>query len=302
MHVINFYKFRILQFFRILNKDITMLNSLVISFVIIFFVKLPNQNFYLILFLLLFLVIHSNRNDINFLKKIFNKTWYLIIYIEYLFLFSLSLILNKNYSIDYFFFISLIFLFGLIFIPKYKSNFILKLNKIPYYLFEIKSYIRKHFIFCIVTYILFLFSTFHPFSFILMLIISLEYISNIYSEYESKELMQSYFEKFDINFKIKTANVFFNIIFIPIYLLYVLQNYDKLEFLMLFFLILNLFIIERIIIKYKKYDNTKKNDYLFIADIFIITLKSVLILPVLLNLNRNKLICQKNINKYVRNK
>lgn len=46
----------------------------------------------------------------------------------------------------------------------------------------------------------------------------------------------------------------------------------------------------------------KKNDYLFIADIFIITLKSVLILPVLLNLNTNKLICQKNINKYVRNK
>ena len=75
-----------------------------------------------------------------------------------------------------------------------------------------------------------------------MLIISLEYISNIYSEYESKELMQSYFEKFDINFKIKTANVFFNIIFIPIYLLYVLQNYDKLEFLILYFKKSNIFV------------------------------------------------------------
>lgn len=295
---INYISFRFNQFFRAINNNVQLGNTLVVCGIIIFFVKLPNPYLYPLLFLLPIFMFHFQRKDILFLKKIFSY-WQLIILLEYLFMLVLVAVLCKNYVLHYNIIYALLGVFTLPFLKKKETNNILSLTFLPNNFYEIKSTIRKNIVVSIFQLFLFYVSSYHPFTLFLVLIISLEFLSNIYNDFENKELTQSYFSEKSIKYKVKSNLIFLNLLFSPLYIAYVYFNFNSIEYLGYYIVFLNLFVCERILIKYKNYNTTEKSSPLFIANIMSLAMQSALILPSLINIKSSLKKAQSNISKYV---
>ena len=295
---INYISFRFNQFFRAINNNVQLGNTLVVCGIIIFFVKLPNQDLYPLLFLLPIFMFHFQRKDILFLKKIF-AYWQLIILLEYLFILVLVAFLCKNYVYHYNIIYALLGVFTLPFLKKKETNNIISLSFLPNNFYEIKSTIRKNIVVFIFQLFLFYLSSYHPFTLFLVLIISLEFLSNIYNDFENKELIQSYFSEKSIEYKVKSNLIFLNLLFSPLYIAYVYFNFNSIEYLGYYVIFLNLFVAERILLKYKNYSTTENSFSLFIANIMSLAMQSALILPSLINIKNSLKEAQLNISKYV---
>ncbi|AZI55541.1 hypothetical protein EIB75_09895 [Epilithonimonas vandammei] len=295
---INYISFRFNQFFRAINNNVQLGNTLVVCGIIIFFVKLPNQDLYPLLFLLPIFMFHFQRKDILFLKKIF-AYWQLIILLEYLFILVLVAVLCKNYVYHYNIIYALLGVFTLPFLKKKETNNIISLSFLPNNFYEIKSTIRKNIVVFIFQLFLFYLSSYHPFTLFLVLIISLEFLSNIYNDFENKELIQSYFSEKSIEYKVKSNLIFLNLLFSPLYIAYVYFNFNSIEYLGYYVIFMNLFVAERILLKYKNYNTTEKSFSLFIANIMSLAMQSALILPSLINIKNSLKKAQSNISKYV---
>lgn len=295
---INYISFRFNQFFRAINNNVQLGNTLVVCGIIIFFVKLPNQNLYPLLFLLPIFMFHFQRKDILFLKKIF-AYWQLIVLLEYLFILVFVAVLCKNYVYHYNIIYALLGVFTLPFLKKKEANNIISLSFLSNNLYEIKSTIRKNIVVFIFQLFLFYLSSYHPFTLFLVLIISLEFLCNIYNDFENKELIQSYFSEKSIEYKVKSNLIFLNLLFFPLYIAYVYFNFNSIEYLGYYIIFLNLFVTERILLKYKNYNTTEKSFSLFIANIMSLAMQSALILPSLINIKNSLKKAQSNISKYV---
>ena len=295
---INYISFRFNQFFRAINNNVQLGNTLVVCGIIIFFVKLPNPNLYPLLFLLPIFMFHFQRKDILFLKKIF-PYWQLIISLEYLFILVLVAVLCKNYVYHYNIIYALLGVFTLPYLKKKETNSVISLAFLSNNFYEIKSVIRKNIVVFIFQIFLFYLSSYHPFTLFLVLIISLEFLSNIYNDFENKELIQSYFSEKSIEYKVKSNLIILNLLFSPLYLAYSSFNFHAMEYLAYYIIFLNLFITERILLKYKNYNTTEKSFSLFIANIMSLAMQSALILPSLINIKNSLKKAQSNISKYV---
>jgi hypothetical protein len=208
-------------------------------------------------------------------------------------------VLCKNYVLHYNIIYALLGVFTLPFLKKKETNNILSLTFLPNNFYEIKSTIRKNIVVSIFQLFLFYVSSYHPFTLFLVLIISLEFLSNIYNDFENKELTQSYFSEKSIKYKVKSNLIFLNLLFSPLYIAYVYFNFNSIEYLGYYIVFLNLFVCERILIKYKNYNTTEKSSPLFIANIMSLAMQSALILPSLINIKSSLKKAQSNISKYV---
>lgn len=296
-----YLKFRFFQFFRCFNHDINKLNYLFISLIIVLFVKFPNTIFYSLALLFIFFSYHIQRKDLRFVRKLFPVNRSFIIFFEYLLFYLIALFLIKDYQYDLGFGLSLFVLYLIALIPSLKTKRVFSFDFISFHLFEIKSYIRRNLPFCVVLYALLVGSTYHFFTFLLLLIILLDYISNIFLINEPKEIYTLYFSNYSIKDKIKSYSMFFHLLFLPVYIIYIILHYKNLEYLLVFITVFQGFLIERILYKYKNYNPKQKENYLFVTQSFILTVKSFLIFPVLLELRSNIKNCQNIISDYVRN-
>ena len=298
--IFNHFIFRIQQGFRIfnLNPKISLPILLVLGALIA--VKLPSNYYYPSLFFALTLTFHINRKDISFLKKVFVKNWRLIIYIESAIIYAIFLLGNINYKIEKIgislFFTIILFSF---FYPKEKPNFSLKWNFIPDSLFEWRSFLRKNTWFAIIGYVIIILSAYQTALLIFVGIFILDYFSNIYEHNESKEMLEMYFKKHSFEEKLKTNLYFFNILLLPTYLGFLILNYEDSNFLIYYFVFMNLYFLLILTRKYKIYDHKEKTNYYNMGVYLEYFFCSIIIIPAFFVLRENIKTAKRNIKLYV---
>lgn len=259
--IVNYFNFRINQFFRLFNQESDFGTINAIGFLSIIFLNLNQFSF---LFVFPIFLIHFRRKDINFLKKIFPNFWKLLILVEYSLIYLLFILSNIHYkiSINSFFIYSIIIL--IIFIPPYPKSVysFIKWNFIPNTIFEWKSFLREKTLIFIIYFIGLLFSAYHPFTLILMGIFYLDFISNIYKTNENKELLESFFRKHNFSEKLKNNILIFNLTLLPTCVIYIIINYLEIEYLIYYVISMNLYILLIISRKYSIYSHKiKENGY-----------------------------------------
>ena len=143
--LINHFKFRLSQSFRLLNLNPRASIPALLIFIILIVMKLPESDYYPPLFFILTLLFHYERNDIPFLKKVFVASWRWVVGFEAASIYSVLLLGNIHYQFEKtggvcFLLIALSgFLTpGAVTLPAWKWNFI------PEDLFEWKSFLRKN--------------------------------------------------------------------------------------------------------------------------------------------------------------
>lgn len=294
-----YFNFRINQFFRAINKNVALGNCVVIALIVMLYLKLPQQNYYPFFFITPLIIFHFQRKDIPFLKNI-KKSWKIILTIEYLSCLFIISVFSRNYQIEYTLLAPIFVCFILPNIRVMIAPRVIKLSLLPNHLFEIKTAIRKTPILFIFQIILIYASSFHPFTLFFILLFSMEFFSNIYNEIESKELLQFYFLKYDLYYKISSHLLFYNIILLPAYFIYCILDNDPL-YLIIYVIFINLFINQRISLKYESYNHHLKFHPLYITQIIGIALSIVLIIPFLYYCTKSQANAINNINRYVRN-
>lgn len=300
----NHFYFRILQLFRVINYLPNIGAAYVLTFIFILFVKIDTNNIlYPIIFIFPIWTFHLNRKDLLFIKKIFNRKWQLIILIEYLSIFMFFCSVNINYKISYHTIVSGIFIIGITYIKTniFKKNTI-KLGFINPCFFEWKSLIRKNIFIFIAYYTFLLLSVFHPFTLLLFGTIFLDYLSNIFKINESKEMLIACFSKILLKEKIKKNILFLNILLTPIYICYLVKNFDYIDYLAYYILFINTYYILTIVRKYKSYRHNKpENDYNTGVYVKLLII-SFLIIPAFFEIKKNISLANRNIKNYVRNR
>jgi hypothetical protein len=182
-------------------------------------IKLPNAYLYSTLFFVLTILFHFGRKDISFLKKTFVKNWWIIVLLENAFIYLFLLTASINYKYEKLGISLLLVLFAISFIsPKSKPLFSIKWNVVPNYLFEWKSFLRKNSIISIIAVLLLAGSGYDKALMIFCGIFVLDYVSNVYENNESKEMLEMYFRKYDFNFKIRKNLLFYNLLLLPTYI------------------------------------------------------------------------------------
>ncbi|MGM5630031.1 hypothetical protein O2K51_03935 [Apibacter raozihei] len=174
------------------------------------------------------------------------------------------------------------------------------IDLLPVHIFEWKSALRKNIFSYLILYILLFLSSYHPFTYIVMLLLVLSSFIEIYKYLEPKELYKSYFQKFSLVEKYKISLKVFNVIIIPPFILFGFINTLYSEFLLLFFPV-NLFILEIISRKYKNYSDNRRIIEFNPVLLIILLIKSILIVPSLYSIRNNTQIANKKISVYVSN-
>lgn len=300
--IFHHFLFRLKQSLRIFNWMPKISFPLILVLGGLMLLKLPSNNFYPILFFLLVTIFHFNRKDIPFLKKTFIGNWQLILFLENAFIYTLFLLININYKIEY---LGLILLFGFLMLcfvyPKYQRRWLLKWNFIPNYLFEWKSYLRKNSWIAIIIIIISVFSGYHPATLIFFGIFVLEYISMVFENNESKEMLEMYFKKYDIKFKIRKNLLFLNFLLLPSYLVFLIFNYQEIFYLIYYFVFMNLYCFLIITRKYKVYSHKEKTNFYNMGVFLEYFFCSATIIPAIFVLNSNLKSTKENLSNYVGN-
>lgn len=296
------FQFRIDQSFRIFNLNPKVSIPAFLVFGALIFIKLPEPFLYPILYFSIVLIFHINRKDIPFLKKIFIHRFKLIIFLESAVVYTIFLMTNINYRIEKFgvimFAALIVFCF---FQPKSKQFPTLNWNFISNDLFEWKSYFRKNTWIFILTYIILILSAYHRATLILCGIFLLDYISHVYENNESKEMLEVYFKKFSFKDKIYKNTVFFNLLLLPTYIGFLVLNSTDSLYLLYYMLVMNSYFSLIITRKYKLYHHREKSSYFSIAVFIEFFVYSVLIIPAFIMIRLNSKEAQQNIKKYVGN-
>ncbi|WP_073174127.1 hypothetical protein [Chryseobacterium vrystaatense] len=298
--LINHLKFRFYQLFRIFNLDMKVSIPFLLVFILMIAIKLPSDRYYPVLFLMTALVFHWSRKDIPFLKKIFEKSWRLVVILESALIYTVLLLGNIHYKIEEtgLSLFLIIIAFGFFF-PKTKLNPALKWNYIPDHLFEWKSFLRKNTLFSVIGYIIILASSYHPASLIVAGIFVMDYISEIYEPYESKEMLEMYFKKMSLKEKIRKNSLFFNILLLPVNISFMMLNLNDSLYLLYYFVFMNLYFLMVISRKYKLYHYKEKrgchNVMVYIEFLFC----SMTVIPALVIISKNLRNAEQNIKTYV---
>lgn len=296
------FQFRINQSFRIFNLNPKVSIPAFLVFGALIFIKLPEPVLYPILYFSIVLVFHINRKDIPFLKKIFIHRWRLIIFLESAAVYTIFVMTNINYRIEKFGVMIFAALLVFCFIqPKSKLFPTLNWNFISNDLFEWKSYLRKNTWIFILTYMILILSAYHRATLILCGIFLLDYISHVYENNESKEMLEVYFKKISFKDKIYKNTVFFNLVLLPTYIGFVVLNSTDILYLLYYMLLMNSYFSLIITRKYKLYNHREKSSYFSIAVFIEFFVYSVLIIPAFIMIRLNSREAQQNIKKYVGN-
>jgi len=298
----NHLSFRFQQFFRIGNLNPNLGGAFAVQALFLIFVNLNKSVYYQGVFLLPILFLHFRRKDVYFLKKIFFKSWRLVLLIEYFILLLIFNLSNIHYKLDYFVIISLL---GVCFLPLlHISNNIKTFNFdfISNKTFEWKSFLRKQLLTFLIYYLLTIISSYHPFTLLLMGTFFLDFISNIFTYNENKELLEAYFKKYSLKQKLYFNAYLLNLLLLPILIGYIIFNSDEIIYLLYYFIFMNLYYLLIITRKYKNYYHKNKENEYNMGIYLQYLLSSLFIIPAFYFLKQNISSSIQKIKSYARNK
>lgn len=296
------FQFRFNQTFRIFNFNPKVSLPVILIFGALMIIKLPQSFLYSLLYFSIALVFHINRKDIPFLKKIFLKNWRLIVFLESSFIYTIFLMANINYKTEKFGVLMFLALIALSFLePKSKPFPTFQWNFISNHLFEWKSYLRKNTWMFIFTYLILLLSAYNQASLILCGIFLLDYLSHVYENNENKEMFEVYFKKISFKEKIQKNIVFFNVLLLPVYLGYLILNFNESLYLLYYIFFMNCYFLLILTRKYRLYHHHEKANYFSIAVFIEYFVYSMLIIPAFIMIRINTKEAQQNISNYVGN-
>jgi hypothetical protein len=296
----NHFKFRFYQSFRLLNLNPRASVPVLIILGVLIIMKLPESYYYPFLFFILTLLFHYERKDIPFLKKVFVKSWRLIIVLEAAIIYGILLCGNIHYQLEKTALLSLPMLLLLAFVtPRSKPWLALQWNFIPDDLFEWKSFLRKNTWLATLGLILIWGSSYHPIVLILTGTFVLDYISHIYEPNENKEMLEMYFKKYTLKEKLRRNSLFFNTLLLPTYCLFLIFNTAESLYVLYYFVFMNLYVMLILTRKYKQYHYKEKNNYYNIGVFIEYTLCCMTIIPALFLLKNNIKEASQNIKTYV---
>lgn len=265
-------------------------------------VKLPENYYYPILFSVLTAFFHFNRKDVPFLKKVFVRNWRLIIFLENSLIYLIFLLININYNFEKIGIVGIVSISLLSFLfLKSKPNISLKWNFIPNYLFEWKSFLRKYSWFSIIAVAVSTISGYQTATLIFCGVFLLDFLSTIFENNESKEMLEMYFKKFDFNFKIRKNVTFFNLLLLPTYLVFMFFNNTQSQYLIYYMVFMNLYYLLIITRKYKNYNHKERTNNYNMGVYLEYFFCSITIIPAIFVLNSNIKSAKENLNKYVGN-
>ncbi|WP_343680569.1 hypothetical protein [Chryseobacterium arthrosphaerae] len=297
--LINHFKFRLSQSFRLLNLNPRASIPALLIFIILIVMKLPESYYYPPLFFILTLLFHYERKDIPFLKKVFAGSWRWVVGLEAACIYSVLLLGNIHYQFEKtggvcFLLIALSgFLTpGAVTLPAWKWNFI------PEDLFEWKSFLRKNSWMAVLGWMVVLLSCYHPASLLLAGVFALDYVSHIYEPNENKEMLAMYFRKYTLKEKIRRNSLFFNGLLLPAYCLFMILNPAESLYVLYYFAFMNLYFLLILTRKYKKYHYKEKNNYYNMGVYFEYFICSITIIPAILLLKNNIKDAGQNIRTY----
>lgn len=300
----NYFVFRAKYFLRLLNNDLDKVIIYIVFWLLIYFYDFQYEWFYLIYYLIPPLYYHTNRKDISFINKISNNKSYFFIASEYLLfnVFTLFIIYSKTDQ-------KLIQIIGLLislFIPIIKIKNVqwtkkLTLKFIPIDAYEWKAFIRQKPISFLFTYVLFVISSYHPFSLGIMTFMFCGTINSVYSTTEPKEVYCLYFTNRNIDNKVFNSLKFLLKITLPIFILCSIVNASLLYIILLVYCFLFMFHTEIILRKYANYfldfTKNKPTDSMKIIEIIF---SIILVIPWVLNYRQLKKESTLKINNNVR--
>ncbi|UHO40653.1 hypothetical protein H5J24_12250 [Chryseobacterium capnotolerans] len=300
--LINHFKFRFVQVFRIFNLNPKVSIPALLVFVALIAVKLPKHSYYPIIFCVIIALFHAERKDIPFLKKVFVQNWRWIILLEVTIIYTVLLLVNIHYKIERIGLISYLLITSLIFIPSRTKPWLsLEWNIVPNSLFEWKSFLRKNSWKAILGFIIVLFSSYQPAVLIFIGAFVLDFISHIYQPHESKEMLEMYFKKYTLKEKIRKNTLFFNMLLLPTCFSFLILNPYQSLYILYYFAFMNLYLLLMLVRKYKNYNHKNKDSDYNMGIYFEYFLCSMTIIPALFILKSGIKEANQNIKTYVGN-
>ncbi|MEC5394286.1 hypothetical protein [Bergeyella sp. RCAD1439] len=299
--IFSHFLFRIKQGLRIFNLMPKLSFPIILILGGLTIVKLPENDYYPMLFSALTAFFHFNRKDVPFLKKIFVRNWRLILFLENVLLYSFFLLINVNYEFEKIGIIGIIAISFLSFLfLKSKPDISLKWNFVPNHLFEWKSFLRKYSWLSIIVFAISIISGYQTATLIFCGIFLLDF-SAVFGTNESKEMLEMYFKKFDFNFKIRKNLIFLNLLLLPSYLVFIFFNHEQSLYLIYYMAFINLYYLLILTRKYKNYHHKEKTINYNIGIYLEYFFCSITIIPAIFILNSNIKSAKKNLKHYVGN-
>lgn len=274
----NYLKIRLLTLSRNPSLDV-----LVIPIVIIFLFFKINIEYNLIYVLLLFSLLTfylRNKTDFSLLKHFFNKKTYYILNISegiiIVFFISIIGLANTNlsfYSLFLFIILSLIIIIiNTIYHKDKKSNVIIS-GKLNMTNFEFISFFRQNKFYSLFIFICSLACFFHDLFCFVYIYFIIDFLTNVFSSNENKELLSVYFER--ISLKRKFLFILKNVVYI--YIPVIVSSFiNKIDFFIIIysFFVIVLYILLFLSYKYSKYLNKEQKVNISNTELIVLLLLS----------------------------
>lgn len=280
------------------NMDIGVMVSIMLLFLLFF--KTNNNSYYALISSTVLFIIHFTRKDIDFLKNILGKQFYIGIVSEYLIIWifiNLFFIFKEN---NFIFLgnIFICFILPLLKLKKYFANpsFI---NKIPNALLEWKAYMRKNIIIFFSFVLLSVFLGYHPATLVILGLCWLHILLHVYSLQENKEILILQFSRLRLEKKVIYSFLICWIISIPAIINFAFLNPLQKDYIVYFSLYLFLSNYVIIINKYAGYNEKIKVTHVNDADFFKFTLIIGLLIPAIIYIINNRKSALTKIARYV---
>lgn len=304
--MIELRKYLLIKWLSVKNGDSLSGFILLLSLIFISFLKF-NPFITILISTMINVVFYSSKKDYSFLIHFFNRgKIFTILFIEFLLLNSvlvLAILQSKTHVI--FIVIHLILAIS-IFLYSIRvrngSKVVFEFNLIPLKYFELKSYLRHRAYFLVFYIFCFVLIFQDYFLFFLYSMFVMEFFSQIFSNNENKEILNGYFNKKSIRYKIISNVLFILSLFYLITIILTLYLYDKyLVYTIYICLITLLFSALTISHKYQNYNGNIQNNHLGVSKTILYFVLSISIIGAIYKVYYNIKLGSKNINSYVEN-
>ncbi|WKS95020.1 hypothetical protein [Riemerella columbina] len=296
----HFY-FRLNQGLRIFNFNPRQSVAAVLLLAGLMMFKIPDD-LYPLLCLSIVILFHFRRKDILFLKKVFGSAWRWIIGLENVLLYLVLLMLNIHYQLDSGALLTSVPLLLLSFWhPKPKSYALWHWRFIPNSLFEWRTVLRQNPIGFFVIYLLLLSSAYHVSSLVLGGLLIRDFLGVIFIKNENKEILIAYFKRISLRQKIRYNALFFNVLLLPVAIIFLIFNFYRSEYILWYFTFANLYFLLFLTRKYSEYHSKKSENHFDVSVSLVYFIYTITIIPAIWRIFNNYKQGQKNITNYVGN-
>nr|WP_305051205.1 hypothetical protein [Elizabethkingia bruuniana] len=187
------------------------------------------------------------------------------------------------------------------FYPKTKISVTSKWDFIPNELFEWKCLLRKNTVAAIIIYLVVIASAYHISTLIFCGLFVLDLFPRLYSDNENKEMLEMYFRKYTLEDKIRKNMKLFNLVFLPVYIVFLILNRENSLLLLYYILFMNLFLILALTRKYKVYHYKVRSNYFDMGIYLSYFIYTITIIPAVVIIVDNIKSAKENISQYVGN-